>query len=287
MQYCSGQMQTTLNFYQAMALAVLQGVTEFLPVSSSGHLVLARRIFGWSDDGGLVFDTVLHVGSLMAILIYFWRDWMEILRAYFFSVPESKIENQTLKIESVSAYRRLPWLIVVATLPAVIAAPLKSVFESEAVIRNAWITGLSMIMTAFLFLFVERRPQPSAGKPLNFLNALFIGCMQVVAFLPGASRSGWTASAGIICCQKRENAVRFAFLMAVPAIAGAAILQTGDIIGMPQSGINYTIVFCGLLVSFVSSFLAIHFSLKYFRNHSLRLFAVYLMIVGVLALLMN
>jgi len=219
-------MDANLNLWQSLALAAVQGITEFLPVSSSGHLVLLRNILGWSDQDGLVFDTVLHGGSLLAILIYFWREWLAIARAY---VSKSEFENSNR-----AYYRRLPWLVGIATVPVVIAAPvLKPLLESDAIIRNSSITGLSMITTALLFLLAERRKLASE-KPVGFLNALFIGCMQIVALLPGASRSGWTTAGGIFCGQKRENAVRFAFLMAVPAIAGATVFQAKDIFSSPQ-----------------------------------------------------
>ena len=278
-------MDANLNLWQTLALAAVQGITEFLPVSSSGHLVLLRKIFGWSDQGGLVFDTVLHGGSLAAILIYFWREWISIIRAYlpgriYRPTPQSKIASA-----DGAFYRRLPWLVAVATIPVVIAGPfLKPLLESDETVRNASITGLSMIMTALLFLLAERC-KPVTEKPVGFLNALFIGCMQIVALLPGASRSGWTTSGGIFCGQSRGNAVRFAFLMAVPAIAGAMIFEAKDIFYSPQPGINPGLVLAGFVVSFATSFLAIHFCLKYFRAHSLRPFALYLILVGLISLL--
>lgn len=301
-----------------MALAAIQGITEFLPVSSSGHLVLLRRLLGWSDDGGLVFDTVLHAGSLLAILIYFWREWLEIIRAYFVTnghseqceesppplltwlrsfIPASKrvgIQDDKPVIVSDACvndtfYRRLPWLIVAATIPVVIAGPfLKPLLESEEIMRTARITGLSMIMTALLFLLAECRLRPAAaGKPIGFWNALFIGALQIVALLPGASRSGWTTAAGILSGQPRKDAVRFAFLMAVPAIAGAIIFQARDIFSAPQTVPAPFILLSGVIVSFAVSLAAIHFCLKYFRAHSLRPFAVYLMVIGTIALLIN
>lgn len=282
-------MDTTLTFWQSLALAIIQGLTEFLPVSSSGHLVLIRRIFDWSDEGGLVFDTVLHAGSLLAILIYFWREWVEICRAYF--SRQGKLEIGNWKIESADGafYRRLPWLIIAATVPVIIAGPfLRPLLESDVMIRNAWVTGLSMIMTALLFLLAEQNRRPSAEKRLSFLNALFIGCMQIAAFLPGASRSGWTTAGGILCGQRRDNAVRFAFLMAVPAIAGAIVFQTKEMIPSPQTGgFDSVLMLLGFTMSFASSLAAIHFCIKYFRNHSLRPFAVYLIIIGLLSLLIK
>jgi undecaprenyl-diphosphatase len=277
-------LETNLNYLQALALAIIQGLTEFLPVSSSGHLVLARRLFEWSDDGGLIFDTVLHAGSLAAILIYFWQEWVLILRAYLL---KSKIQNPKSKIDD-AYYRRLPWLIIVATIPVVIAGPLlKPGLENDAIARTSWITGLSMIMTALLFLLAESRPPPPSGKPISFLNSLFIGCMQIVALLPGASRSGWTTAGGILCGQNRENAVRFAFFMAIPAIAGAIFFQGREMLHSPQASHDPLLVITGFIASFAASLGAIHFCLRYFRSHSLRPFAVYLIIIGFLALLLN
>ena len=278
-------MDTDLNLWQSQALAALQGVTEFLPVSSSGHLVLLRKIFGWSDDGGLVFDTVLHGGSLLAILIYFWREWLAIFRVY---LSWSKIDNRQSTIEN-SYYLRLPWLVLLATVPVVFAAPvLKPILESDEIIRNTSITGMSMIMTALLFLLAEYRPRPAApDTKMTIWHALFIGLMQIVALLPGASRSGWTTSGGILTGQKREEAVRFAFYMAVPAIAGAIVFQTKDILAMQGSAADPAALIGGFAVSFITSLAAIHFCLKFFRVHSLRPFAVYLIIIGLLAIFLK
>jgi undecaprenyl-diphosphatase len=290
-------MNVDLNLWQSLALAAIQGATEFLPVSSSGHLVLARRLFGWSDAGGLLFDTVLHGGSLAAILIYFWREWIAVIRAYLpggggchpAAVAGQQAASRKSAAESGAraAYRRLPWLIIAATIPAVLAGPvLKPWLENDATARNAWVTGMSMIMTALLFLLAERRLAPS-GRNITFRNAIFVGCLQVVALLPGASRSGWTAAGGIFSGQSRENAVRFAFFMAVPAIAGAIVFQGREILAAPQTGFDPVFILSGFLMSFAASFGAIHFCLKFFRFNTLRPFAVYLMAVGIIALLIG
>jgi len=165
-----------LTLVQSIVLAAVQGITEFLPISSTGHLVLIRKLFGWSDDGGLVFDTILHAGSLAAILLYFWHTWRDIVAGYFcFNSPER------------SGDRRLPWLLVMATLPVVLTGPLlKPFLENEAMTRNSITVGLSMVATALLFQLCDRRFRPS-GKPVGFRDALTIGLMQIVALLPGAS----------------------------------------------------------------------------------------------------
>ncbi len=269
-------MASDLTLFQSIVLAAVQGITEFLPVSSSGHLVLVRKLFGWSDDGGLVFDTVLHAGSLTAILIYFMGTWRAIIRGYF-----------RLHSPECAADRRLPWLLVAATLPVVLAGPLlKPFMESEELARNGISVGLSMLSTALLFLLCDLRFRPSV-KPLGFRDAFLIGLMQIVALMPGHSRSGWTTAGGILTGQSRETAVRFAFLMAVPAIAGATLFQVRDILHMGHAQIEPVQILVAFAVSFVVSLGAIHFCLVYFRRHSLRAFSIYMAIVGLLAIVLQ
>ena len=267
-----------LTLFQSVVLAAVQGITEFLPISSSGHLVIVRKLFGWSDDGGLVFDTILHAGSLAAILIYFQHTWRNIAAGYFrFNSPER------------SADRRLPWLLITATVPIVLAGPLlKPFLESTDMARNSVTVGLSMVATALLFQLCDlrfRRFRPS-GQPIGFRDALTIGLMQVAALLPGASRSGWTTAGGILTGQSRETAVRFAFLMAVPAIAGAILFQVRDILRMGHTQVEPLQMLIAFAVSFLVSLGAIHFCLVYFRRHSLRGFSIYLVIVGLLAIVL-
>jgi undecaprenyl-diphosphatase len=182
--------------------------------------------------------------------------------------------------------RRLPWLLIVATLPVVLAAsPLKPFLESEELARNGLSVGLSMISTALLFWLCELRFHPS-GKPVGFRDALLIGLMQIVALMPGHSRSGWTTAGGILTGQSRESAVRFSFLMAVPAIAGAILLQTRDILRMGHTQIEPIRMLIAFTVCFLVSLGAIHFCLVYFRRHSLRGFSIYMAIVGLLAIVL-
>ncbi len=272
-----------MSLLESTVLAGLQGLTEFLPISSSGHLVIARALFGWSDDGGLVFDTLLHAGSLAAILSYFWRDWLAVARGYL-----------NPRHPDFTWYRRLPWLLAVATLPVVAAGPLlKPFLESEASARNLSGVGLSMLATALFFWLCERRRRRAGDRPAagpsgsgpGFLDAFLIGCLQVVALLPGASRSGWTVGGGLLRGQPRETAVRFAFFMALPAIAGAIVFQTREILQGPVAGIAPLQAWVGFGVSFLVSLGAIHFCLKFFRTHSLGGFAVYLAAAGALAVL--
>ena len=267
-RFCAGPANLVtgnMTALQAIILAVIQGATEFLPVSSSGHLVLARTLFGWSDDGGLLFDIVLHAGSLSAILVYFLPEWSRTLRAL-----ARRTDPQY------DFHRLLPWRLVVATLPIVIAAPLlKDLLET--VFRGQQCVGISMVVTAGWFMAAERLNPGS--RPMSTGRALLMGLAQVVALLPGASRSGWTAGAGIAAGLARADAVRFAFFMAVPAIAGALFFEGRDLFhGAAPADLR--LAGLGFVVSLLVSLAAIHFCMRFFRTHTLRPFAAYLALAG-------
>lgn len=264
-----------MNFFQAIALAVLQGVTEFVPVSSSGHLVLLRRFAGWADEDGLFFDIVLHAASMAALLVYFRRDLADMALAVLRpAAPQT-------------AYaRRLPALLIAATLPTIIASPALMPFLEYGV-RSAAAAALSMIMTALWFAFAERRYAPTAIH-VGFRQALIIGCAQVIALLPGASRSGWTTAAGMLCGLDREKSVRFAFLMALPAAAGALALALVEAAaGSKPLNVPAPALAVGFMVCFGVSLAAIHFCIRFFRRHSLKLFAAYLAAAGAAAFLLD
>lgn len=256
-----------MTFFQAIILAIIQGATEFIPVSSSGHLVLARSVFGWSDEGGLLFDIVLHAGSLTAILLYFLPEWRKILRALFVRRSDPEL----------AYYRRLPLYLVVATLPVVIVAPLLKDWLETTLRNDLWV-GISMMATAAWFIFVERLHTGKAS--MSFGRSLLTGLAQVIALLPGASRSGWTTGAGIATGLSRTDAIRFAFFMAVPAIAGAVVFEGKDIMKGTGSAVDLHMAIIGFAISLIVSLAAIHFCLRFFRTHTLRPFAIYLAVAG-------
>ncbi len=276
-------MESQITFWQAAALAFIQGVTEFVPVSSSGHLVLARKLFNWSDAGGLAFDTVLHGGSLAALLVYFRKDCLAIIKALVFPVFRVSAASAD---EDPAAMRRLAWLIAVATVPAAAAGVLfKPFLESGDAVRNLPVTGFSMLATAALFLVAETRKAGDNNRRMTFPQAVLIGFAQVVALLPGASRSGWTMGTGMLCGQGRESSVRFSFLMAIPIVAGALLFQLKDIAKAAELDMDPLMVAAGFVFSFAVSLGAIHFCVNYFKKHTLKPFAFYLAAAGLSALL--
>jgi undecaprenyl-diphosphatase len=248
---------------QAAILGIIQGLTEFLPVSSSGHLIVVPWLFGWQDLG-LTFDVALHVGTLLALVIYFWKDWVGILKRW---------------------KQPLLWLIVAGCVPAAVAG-YKFDAYFETVFRSPVLVGMFMIAMGLLLWLAE-----AAGKKIRELDAvnmkdsLIIGCAQVLALMPGVSRSGITITAGLFTGFTREAAARFSFLLAMPIVAGAALMKLKHVIvaGLPQN--EHAPFAAGILCSAVTGFLAIKFLLRFLHKHTLYVFVWYRLVFGALILL--
>jgi len=273
-----------VSVFQALVLGVVQGITEFMPVSSSGHLVLLQKIFGISGSA-LVFDTAVHGGTLIAVIVVLWRDIWNILRRI--------VQPLTL------------WLII-ATIPAVIAALLFKDWIEAAFSSGAFL-GFAFIVTSAL-LFVSDLLYRSSGGPggfpakldgparvrtqdeMNRVDALVIGLLQAVAIIPGISRSGATISAALSRKLDRGFAARFSFLLSIPAILGALVLQVKDLAKAGGAALNETGAIgplplaVGCLSACIVGFLSIRLTLKIVREHSLRGFALYTGILGLLVL---
>jgi undecaprenyl-diphosphatase len=255
-----------MSYFETIVLAVIQGLTEFVPVSSSGHLVLMRVLGHWSDEGGVFLDVVLHAGSLVAILVYFRVYLWQMFKGFF--MPSAPAE---LRKES----RGLVLKLILATIPAVVAGVfLESRMSS---FRSGLAVGIIMMATAAWFTVCERIRRMNAKGEVTVLGAVFMGLAQIVAMLPGASRSGWTIAAGVLNGANREKAARFSFLMAIPVLLGAVALEL--VKGCP-SGMSILIILTGFAVCFAVSLVAIMFCMQLFKRHSLIPFAVYLVLLG-------
>jgi len=250
-----------MNIFDSAILGAVQGVTEFLPISSSGHLILGESLLGLKVDDLKSFDVAVHVGTLIAILIYFWRDFLGMLRFK-------------------KGHRLMILYIVVGTVPAVFAGVLLGDWIDE-VFRSAGMVGLMMMIVGVVFLIGEgvgKLLRSVGGETnLNWWRALLIGVVQAVAIIPGVSRSGSTIVAGLFQGIEREKAARFSFLLGAPAIAGAGIwTAVKDGIGQ----IEVAPIVVGLLVSAVVGFFSVWGLMKFLKRHSLTIFAIYLLIVG-------
>jgi undecaprenyl-diphosphatase len=265
-----------MPIYQAVILAVVQGLTEFLPISSSAHLALAPWLLGWKDQG-LTFDIALHFGTLAAVLIYFFRDWMQIIGQAF--------GWKAGRDAALSASPRMLWTIAAATVPIGV---LGFIFKDsvETTLRSPWVIGTMLILIGLLMLWAERAGRRVKGiGQISFLDAMTIGCAQALAIVPGTSRSGITITAGLFRDVEREAAARFSFLLSTPAIGAAALLAFKDLYeagGVPASQLPAFLT--GVCMSALTGCFVIGALLRYLRSHSLRFFVAYRIIFGILVL---
>jgi undecaprenyl-diphosphatase len=264
-----------VKLIEAIILGVIQGATEFLPVSSSGHLVLFPALFGLTEpDLNLV--SIAHQGTLLAVLIYFWRDLWAIIRGVVLGL----LRRQPLETDEA----RLGWKIAAASVPAAVAGLLlKDYFEE--LFGEPRYAAVFLLGTALLLVVGERlRSGRKTLGQLSLLDALVVGFFQMVALLPGISRSGSTITAGLLRGLDREPAARFSFLLGVPAIAGAGLLALLDLIDAGNLASSWTLYAATFVAAAVTGYACIHFLLAWLRSHSLYLFAAYCALLGLVAL---
>jgi undecaprenyl-diphosphatase len=260
-----------LTTFQALVLGLIQGISEFLPISSSAHLSLAPWLFGWPDPG-LSFDVALHVGTLVAVLWYFWSEWISLIRSVFQIIG-------TRKVETVEQRRAV--LLILATIPGGIAGLLLEK-KAETAFRSPLITACALIILGLLLWIVDRAA--SAQRNLNDLtwkDALLIGCAQIGALVPGVSRSGSTMTAGRALGFDRNSAAAFSFLMSMPIIAAAAVLKVPHV--LKTEGFSSPLI-VGVLASAISGWFAIRMLIRYVSKHSYGVFAVYRVLIGLVVL---
>lgn len=266
-----------MDLLHAIVLGVVQGLTEFLPVSSSGHLILVPKLFGW-DDQGLAFDVGLHAGTLVALLAYFWRDWATMALCGL-----DDLRNRGLAVRRYQQPSKLLLLIALGSIPAAIAG---LAFNSwiEDNLRQPWLVALMLIAVGVVMLIADRgsRRNRSVGD-LGIADAIVIGVSQAFALFPGVSRSGATISTGLVRGLDRESAARFAFLLGTPAFVGAALLKFKDLTG---DAVDSTDLAVGFLTSALVGFAVIHFLLGFLRRRSLTAFVIYRFGLGTLVLVL-
>jgi undecaprenyl-diphosphatase len=262
-----------MDSLQAVVLGIVQGLTEFLPVSSSGHLVLVPSALRWGEPG-LLFDTLVHWGTLLAVVAYFWTDLCGMVKAWVDSVIRRRIETPEA---------RMAWFIIAATVPAAaIGYLLNDFFESlfsAPVAVGAFLIATGLILAASEVFY----PRIAKRTSLRLPDALLIGLAQAAAICPGLSRSGLTMSAGISRGLTREAAARFSFLLSVPIILGAGLTQIVKAIGEPGANAWFPLAL-GFTAAALSGYLAIHFLLGFVRRHKLWPFAFYCWAVGLAVL---
>ena len=252
----------------AFIMGTVQGLTEFLPISSSGHLIIVPFLLGINDPflTSLEFSVIVSVGTLAALLIYFWRDWATLVPAFFATIRDRSIDADP--------DRRLAMLLAIATVPALIAGFL--LHDLENFIRQPGTVAVMLVVGAAILWTAERlgkRTRLALDLPASW--AFGIGAAQALALIPGISRSGISISAGLFAGLKREEAARFSFLMATPVTAAAALYETFQIVRGEGTSVEVAPLLVGLAASFVFGILAISVLLRYLRTHSTDIFVYY------------
>jgi undecaprenyl-diphosphatase len=255
------------DLLRAAVLGIVQGLTEFLPISSSGHLILIPALFRWPDQG-LSFDVGLHLGTLLALLIYFWREWVSMIRSGLLDLRDHQLRMRAYRDES-----RLLWLLALGSVPAAIVGLLFNNWIEDNV-RQPWLVAITLAAVGAILLAADRagRRERHVAR-MGVWDAIIVGCAQACALIPGVSRSGATMSAALFRNFTRNDAARFAFLLGTPAFVGAALLKARDLAG--ESSHEFGQLAVGFGCSAIVGFVVIHLLLRYLRTRSLMPFVVY------------
>lgn len=270
-----------LTMTEAIIQGIIQGLTEFLPVSSSGHLALYQYFTGQSGESGALFSLVLHFGTLIAVFVAFWGTIKELILEFFSMVGD--LFRRKLSFKRVNPQRKMIYLLVVSLLPLFITLLLKDLLRGVAEDNNILVEGVCFLVTSALLLMADNCTGRTTARGMSYRAATAIGLVQAFAPLPGISRSGSTLSAGMMLGLERGFAVNFSFIMGIPAVCAALLLDVKDIIG---GGLNLpaSVIIVGLLFSVVFGLLAIGMVRWLVASHKLRWFGYYTLVLGIFVL---
>ena len=264
-----------MSLLQAIVLGIIQGATEFIPISSSGHLVLVPWLLNWPEPG-LVFDTIVHWGTLLAILAVFWRDIVALARAWAGSLVERNLHQPEA---------RLAWLIIVGTLPAALMGFLWEDFFESLFISPGRVAALLLVTGGILALSERLGGRRRSMGDLGWLDSVLIGLAQGLSIAPGISRSGATIAMGLLRGVKREAAARYSFLLATPIIFGAGLLQLIELFQAGAGEAYWPPLIVGFLAAAISGYVCIRFLLTYLQRGRLYVFAAYCWLAGSVSLI--
>ncbi|MBB1367040.1 undecaprenyl-diphosphate phosphatase [Pseudoalteromonas sp. SR44-5] len=258
-----------MSIIEIIVLALIQGLTEFLPISSSAHLILPSQILGWQDQG-LAFDVAVHVGTLIAVIIYFRKEVVEILTAWFKSFGAQGATDDS----------KLGWWIILGTIPA---AVLGLIFKDliELYLRSAWVIAITTILFGLLLWYADvKGKQTKTIYQLTWKSALMIGMAQAMAMIPGTSRSGITMTAGLMLGMNKQSAARFSFLLAIPVISMMGLYYTIEL-ALGDHIVDWTTLILGAGLSFLSAYACIFLFLKIIERMGMMPFVIYRLLLGV------
>ena len=260
-----------MDWIQALVLGIVQGLTEFLPISSTAHLRIVPHLLDWQDPGA-EFSAVIQLGTLLAVIFFFWNDVLSLSRAAMVSLWNRKLFE--------TSDSKLAWSIAAGTIPVVVAGlGFKDIIKTDA--RQLWLIGTALVILALGLYAAERFSQQNRQiGELKFLQIQLIGLTQALALIPGCSRSGSTIMGGLIIGLKREEAARFSFLLGIPAIFGSGIYELAELLETGINSSDYLNLIVGAFASFVVGYLSIEFLLLFLIVHGTLAFVIYRILLG-------
>lgn len=274
-----------MNLFEAILLGIIQGLTEFLPISSTGHLTVAGKLMNLVSadhpEQWTAFIALIQLGTLLAVLIYFWKDIISIIRDFFQDNLIKRVKYSEQKINS-----KLGWLIIIGTIPVVIIGlAFKDAIEG-ALTKNLYVIAASLIVLALILALAEKIANfKKELENITILDSIIIGFAQALALIPGSSRSGTTITAGLFVGLKRDSAARFSFLLSIPAVFASGVLQLYEAVKFVDQSMAVNII-VATIVSGISGYLAIDFLLKYLKKNSTFIFIYYRIALGIFILIL-
>lgn len=268
-----------MDILNVIIQAVVQGLTEFLPVSSSGHLSVIQHITGYTGDDALLLMVVLHLGTLLAVFAAFWSRIWGMIKEFFLTIGD--IFTGKFSWKNMNANRRMMFMVIIATLILVPVYFFKDFFTAREGDGDIIFEGLAFMFTALLLFLSDKCGGTKTGEQMKVKDALTVGLFQCVALFPGVSRSGSTTAAGLFCGLEKETAVSFAFILGIPAILGGSVLEIGDAVKSEMT-IDWFALGVGFVISAIVGFFAIKLVEWLIEKNRFKIFGVYTAVIGVL-----
>jgi undecaprenyl-diphosphatase len=263
-----------VSWFEAIVLGIAQGLTEFLPVSSTAHLRIIPAYAGWEDPGAL-FTAVVQLGTMLAVVIYFWRDLVRITRTWFASLRRPELRGEL--------DARMGWYVIIATIPiGVVGLAFNDQIESGA--RNLYLIGITLIVAGLVLFAADTVGKRTRGlEDVGRSDAIWIGVAQALALIPGTSRSGATITAGLFLGMNREAAARFSFLLSIPAIVLSGLYGLTELVAGDDS-VSYGALAISTVFAFIFGYVSIAFLLRYLSTHSMLIFVIYRIALGAITI---
>lgn len=273
-----------MSIFEAIIMGLVQGLTEFLPVSSSGHLVLFSQILNLNIDEGNAFNVLLHVATFISVCFVYYKDVYELIKEFFLLIGD--IFRGKLNLDR--PYRRMLIMLIIATVPAVLLGLIFKILDLDALLSNVMTVGIMLLFTSALMYAVDKfNENKYDAQNAKYKSALYVGIAQACALMPGLSRSGSTITSACALGYKKDFAIKFSFLMSLPAILGAAVLEGADLILNGGFSVEIAPLIVGFAAAAISGVLAIKFLIRLLSNNKFYIFSIYCAVVGIISVLFS